>query len=45
MTGRPELVSEKVACLDWSVVSSDGHLVAYRFDGEPNLSADKLVWV
>jgi hypothetical protein len=33
-----------VACVDYSVANR-GPLVAYRFDGEPELSADKFVAV
>lgn len=44
MNGHPKLLSDKAACLDWSVVKSDGHLVAYRFDGESQLLEHKLVW-
>lgn len=43
MTGKPQLLSDKIACLDWSVVKDNGHLVAYRFDGESSLSESKLV--
>lgn len=42
--GHPELIGDNLACLDYSGVKG-GHLVAYRFDGERRLSADKLVWV
>lgn len=45
MTGVPKLLSDNVACLDWSVVKRDGVLAAYRYDGESTLSPDKLVWV
>lgn len=43
MTGKPQLLSDKIACLDWSVEKDNGHLVAYRFDGESFLSEAKLV--
>ena len=43
MTGKPQLLSDKIACLDWSVVKENGQLVAYRFDGESSLSESKLV--
>jgi hypothetical protein len=34
-----------VACVDYSVAKQDGLLVAYRFDGEPELTAQKFVAV
>ena len=43
-TGKPEVISPQFACLDYSV-AKDGPLVAYRWDGEKELSSDKLVWV
>ena len=43
-SGKPAIESSKVACLDWSA-AKDGPLVAYRWDGETDLSNDKLVWV
>ena len=44
LTGTPALLSDKVACLDYSVAKG-GKLVAYRWDGEPTLDARKLHWV
>lgn len=44
LTGMPSLLSDKVACLDYSVAKG-GKLVAYRWDGEPTLDASKLHWV
>ncbi|WP_100657001.1 metallophosphoesterase [Alteromonas flava] len=44
MRGTPKLLSPSVACLDWSVVKADGHMVGYRFDGEATLEPSKLVW-
>lgn len=44
LTGEPELLSDKVACLDYSV-AKEGKLVAYRWDGEPTLNRSKLHWV
>jgi hypothetical protein len=44
LTGSPRVESERCACVDFSVANG-GPLVAYRFDGEPTLSAGKLVWV
>ena len=43
-TGKPEVISPQFACLDYSV-AKDGPLVAYRWDGEKELSSDKLVGV
>ena len=45
MRGRPQVLSPKIACLDWSVTVPGGCLVAYRFDGESQLTNDKLIWV
>lgn len=44
LTGTPSILSDKVACLDYSVAKG-GKLVAYRWDGEPTLDASKLHWV
>lgn len=44
MTGTPALLSNKVACLDYSIAKG-GKLVAYRWDGEPTLDESKLHWV
>lgn len=43
-TGTPTVISPRFACLDYSA-ARDGPLVAYRFDGEKELSSDKLAWV
>ena len=43
LSGRPRAISPNVACLDYSAVKY-GKLVAYRFDGEKQLS-DKFVWI
>jgi len=43
-SGRPEIISSKFACLDYSVAKG-GPLVAYRFDGETELSSEKMTWV
>ena len=40
--GVPSVESTKVACLDWSAAAK-GPLVAYRWDGEGELSNQKLV--
>ena len=44
LTGAPKLLSNKVACVDYSVAKG-GKLVAYRWDGEPTLDERKLHWV
>jgi hypothetical protein len=44
LTGMPELLSDKVACVDYSVAKG-GKLVAYRWDGEQLLDNSKLDWV
>lgn len=43
-SGHPALIMPNMACLDYSAVKG-GSLVAYRYDGEPTLQADKLVWL
>jgi hypothetical protein len=43
-TGSPQVISTQFACLDYSVAKG-GPLVAYRFDGEEELSSGKLAWV
>jgi hypothetical protein len=43
-TGPPQVISTQFACLDYSVAKG-GPLVAYRFDGEQELSSQKMVWV
>jgi Calcineurin-like phosphoesterase len=43
-TGKPEVISPRFACLDYSA-ARDGPLVAYRWDGEAELTSDKLAWV
>lgn len=44
LQGMPRPLRPNVACLDYSAVKF-GRLVAYRFDGEVNLQADKFAWV
>jgi hypothetical protein len=41
---RRRLESTRCACLDYSAARG-GPLVAYRFDSEPELSLERLVWV
>lgn len=43
-TDQPTLACPRRACLDYSV-AKEGKLVAYRWDGESDLEARKLVWV
>lgn len=42
MSGEPEPMSAKVACLDWSA-ARDGPMVAYRWDGEQTISKENFV--
>ena len=42
-SGKPAIETPKFACLDYSA-AKDGPLVAYRWDGESELSNDKLIW-
>jgi hypothetical protein len=42
-TGKPAVISPKFACVDYSA-AKDGPLVAYRWDGEKQLSSAKLDW-
>ncbi len=42
--GKPELILPNLACLDYSAVNG-GKLVAYRYDQEQRLDANKFVWV
>jgi hypothetical protein len=43
-TGTPEVISPRFACLDYSA-ARDGPLVAYRWDGEAELSSERLAWM
>ena len=45
LEGKPEPLAANIACLDYSVAKSGGKLVAYRWDGESRLSAEKFVSV
>jgi hypothetical protein len=38
------VISSKFACLDYSVAKG-GPLVAYRFEGETELSSENFAWV
>ena len=44
LKGEPSLYKDNICCLDYSV-ANEGKLVAYRFDGEKILDANKLVYV
>ena len=44
LTGTPTVQSPRAACLDYSVARG-GSLVAYRWDGEPELTSANLTWV
>lgn len=41
---RPRPLAANVGCVDWGI-SKGGLLAAYRFHGEPTLSADRFFWV
>ena len=43
-TGAPKIISPQFACVDYSA-AREGPLLAYRWDGETELSSDKLAWV
>ena len=40
----PAVLAPNVACLDYSVAKG-GMLIAYRWDGEHQLSSSKFAWV
>ncbi|MCS4090079.1 metallophosphoesterase [Rhizobium sp. BK176] len=44
MQGSPRLMTDKAACLDFSVAAG-GELCAYSWRGEPVLTPDNLSWV
>jgi hypothetical protein len=44
LTGTPALQTARHVCVDYSA-GAGGPLVAYRFDGQPDLSPEDLVWV
>ena len=44
LTGAPSLLTARAVCVDYSV-GNGGPLVAYRFDGEPDLVADHFVCI
>lgn len=47
LRGTPEPMSERVACLDYTVTepAPEGGLMAYRWDGEALIDWDGFVWV
>jgi hypothetical protein len=45
LEGKPAPLAPNIACVDYSIGKPSGQLVAYRFDGERTLSADKFVSV
>jgi hypothetical protein len=45
LSGPPAPLAPNVACVDYSVARRGGKLAAYRWDGEPVLSAEKFAWV
>lgn len=44
LVDEPALFRNNICCLDYSV-ANEGKLVAYRFDGERELEAGRIVWV
>lgn len=44
LTGCPTLLSPTTACVDYSIAKG-GRLVAYRWNGEPELNANNFCWV
>ncbi len=45
LEGRPRPLAANIACLDYSVARPGGQLVAYRWDGEAVLDAERFVAV
>lgn len=45
LTGQPRILSAHSCCVDYSAARDSEPLVAYRFNGEPELSNDNLVSV
>ncbi len=45
LEGTPAPLATNIACLDYSVGKPSGQLVAYRWDGETSLRADRFVAV
>ncbi len=44
LEGKPEIITDKLACVDYSV-SNEGKLAAYRWSGEQKLISDHFCWV
>lgn len=44
-TGTPSVLSSQMCCVDYSAARAEHPLVAYRWEGEPRLTADNLVAV
>jgi hypothetical protein len=44
-TGKPAVISNQFACVDYSAAREGYPLVAYRWDGEAELDSRKLAWV
>jgi len=44
LTGKPDVQSPSVACVDYSAGKADEPLVAYRFEGESELNSSRFVW-
>ena len=42
LTGKPTLLTPKLACVDWSA-AKHGPLVAYRWDGESELDGRRFI--
>ncbi|MBF0263638.1 MAG: metallophosphoesterase [Gammaproteobacteria bacterium] len=45
MHGKPTVLTDNIACVDYSVAKPGGNLVAYRWDGEKKLINNKFVSV
>ena len=43
LSGKPAVQSEKVACLDYGAANEEPLLVAYRWNGEAELSSSNLI--
>lgn len=44
LTGTPQIQSPKIACVDYSAAKAKEPLVAYRFEGESELSSRHFIW-
>jgi hypothetical protein len=43
LTSRPGPLAARIACVDYSA-AGDGDLVAYRWEGEPDLRLTHYIW-